>query len=532
MNDPAPIAKQEGVTTAERYLARLCAQSFLSLWSYPGVYRDQGKRGSGDGKEICDVLVIFGDDLLLFSDKDCQFPCSGQRDEDWKRWFKRAVQKSAAQLWGAERWITENPNRIFVDRRCSQRLPVSLPDSQRRRMHRIVVAHGAAARCRELLGGSGSLLIIPALTGCTQIEGSPNLPDFEGGIYERWAKAFGEGTNGAKTVLPFAVGDLDPHKGFVHVFDEAGLAIVMAELDTISDFVTYLREREAYIRGGQLLFACGEEDLLAHYLQHVDEDGQGSFYIPDDSETKIVIAEGEWEALKTDRSWTAMKQACRASYYWDRVIERFNKFILDGTSVAYPLADFNMQERSVRALARETRVARWILALALADFFQNKRANAIAARVVRPSTPERPYYVFLTVKPEATEDRQQYRARRQAIAYAYLIEAKRRFANLGEVVVLATEMPDSAELNSEDLLYRNADPLTAEEMEAVREYVDDQGVLAKLGEPFRAVTLEPLYHGQSNPADFAPAANPPRNARCPCGSGLKFKHCCMQGGRI
>src|SRR5438477_13146594 len=50
----------EGVTAAERYLAELCRRSFLSLWSYPAVFRDQGHRGgNGDGKEVCDLLVVF-----------------------------------------------------------------------------------------------------------------------------------------------------------------------------------------------------------------------------------------------------------------------------------------------------------------------------------------------------------------------------------------------------------------------------------------------------------------------------------------
>src|SRR5215471_1451610 len=119
MAEPLNIEKQEGTTAAERYLARLCIRSFLSLWSYPGVYRDQGKLGSGDGKEICDLLVVFENDVIAFSDKDCHFPNSGNLDLDWARWFRRAVLKSADQLCGAERWLRENPRRVFVDRRCS-----------------------------------------------------------------------------------------------------------------------------------------------------------------------------------------------------------------------------------------------------------------------------------------------------------------------------------------------------------------------------------------------------------------------------
>jgi hypothetical protein len=59
----------------------------------------------GVGKELCDLLVVFEDTIIIFSDKDCVFPNTGDLNIDWPRWFKHAVLKSAKQVWGAERWI-------------------------------------------------------------------------------------------------------------------------------------------------------------------------------------------------------------------------------------------------------------------------------------------------------------------------------------------------------------------------------------------------------------------------------------------
>jgi hypothetical protein len=84
MANAGTIKKGEGVTAAERYPKRLCDRSFLSLWSYPGLFRDQ-KGPGGQGKELCDLLVVFEDDIILFSDKDCKFPCTGDTDVDWRR---------------------------------------------------------------------------------------------------------------------------------------------------------------------------------------------------------------------------------------------------------------------------------------------------------------------------------------------------------------------------------------------------------------------------------------------------------------
>lgn len=489
MNEPLIINKQEGSTDAERYLSGLCSRSFLSLWSYPGVYRDQGTQGSGDGKEICDLLIVFGNDVIIFSDKDCHFPTSGNLDLDWSRWFRRAVMKSADQLWGAERWLRQNPARIFVDRRCTQPIPVALPVSDKLRVHRVVVAHDASRRCRELLGGSGCLVIFPALAGGAHVAGPVPFPD-GGDIYEAWGKGLRDQTGYSKTVLPFAVGDLDPSKGFVHVFDDIGLNVVLRELDTVSDFVDYLLDRQQFIRSGRLIMASGEDDLLAHYLTEVAGFSWRSFLIPDDPQAQVIIPEGDWEQLQKDTAWIARKRADEVSYIWDEVIERFNSCILDGSSAAYPIADFTSQELAVRAMAREPRLHRRILASALGDFLRNRHADAIIARVVGPINPCSPYYIFLAVQPDVEEDYQHYRAKRRAIAQAYLIEAKRKFRDAKEIVVLATEMPGWSKWASEDLIYRGNEPLRAEEEESVQKYIEDQGVLSKIGDRSEIKVLE------------------------------------------
>lgn len=70
-------AAAEGTTESERVLTRLAKKAFLSLWSYANVFTDEGRsHGKGDGKELCDLLVVFGNDVLLFSDKDCEYHAS------------------------------------------------------------------------------------------------------------------------------------------------------------------------------------------------------------------------------------------------------------------------------------------------------------------------------------------------------------------------------------------------------------------------------------------------------------------------
>lgn len=134
------------------------------LWSYPCVYQDKGVSQTGEGKELCDLLVVFENHILIFSDKHCVFPSTGNSELDWSRWYRRSVLAAEKQLRGAERWIKDHPDRIFVDRACKQRFPVSIPSFADAKYHLLVVAHGSVQRTRQALGGATLGAVAVALT--------------------------------------------------------------------------------------------------------------------------------------------------------------------------------------------------------------------------------------------------------------------------------------------------------------------------------------------------------------------------------
>ena len=92
------IHRRDGVTAAERYLKRLCERSFSSLWSYAGVFRDQYLSPTArEGKELCDLLVVFENHIIIFSDKDCAYRTDGDVELNWRRWFKRAMRRTSSK---------------------------------------------------------------------------------------------------------------------------------------------------------------------------------------------------------------------------------------------------------------------------------------------------------------------------------------------------------------------------------------------------------------------------------------------------
>lgn len=238
-----------GLTPSERHVTSLCDSSFFSLWSYANPFRRPGQ-------ELCDVLVVFEENLVLFSVKDIKIDPTLSEPVAWGRWYNNAVKESVRDLVGAQRWVANFPQEAFLDERCTRRLPVELPIPPEARYFRIVVALGSSNRIRASRSGLKSLRIRP------DIVGDEHLP---------WKN---------KSFQPFAVGQVNAKAGYSHIWDDESLKAVLEELDTISDFLNYLKAKEALISNGDLKGAASELDLLADYLYPVRGKDGFAFSLP------------------------------------------------------------------------------------------------------------------------------------------------------------------------------------------------------------------------------------------------------------
>ena len=119
----------EGLTRSEEFVAWLCHQAFLKLWTHPNPV---GKKG----KELCDCLVVCGPHVVIISVKEIEFRDTGDK-VGWERWHKAAIEKSVQQIWGAERWLRAADRFQRSDGR-----EITLPPIEERKYHRISVSLG------------------------------------------------------------------------------------------------------------------------------------------------------------------------------------------------------------------------------------------------------------------------------------------------------------------------------------------------------------------------------------------------------
>jgi hypothetical protein len=494
-----PPPSSEGLTASERYLARLCRHSFLRLWSWPNLFRDQRAGPKTGGKEVCDLLAVFDRHVFLFSDKYCAFPDTGDLHVDWSRWFKRAVWDGAKQVWGAERWINEHPDRLFCDAACTARLPIHLPPPGEAIFHRIVVAHGAGQRCYEQFG-SPSLMIAPSIIGKEHFEP-------------------------ASDTKPFTIGMLDPTRGFVHVMDDFTLDVVLRTVDTVSDLAGYLQAKEELITSDRLIFAPGEEELLAYYLKNADETGRHIFAMPKEA-THISLGEGFWDDFQRRPERLAQLKANEVSYAWDVLINKFVKLALTGNPLFPTDYTVAQTEAVLRLMASECRTERRGLARALLDTVELGRKGDRFARVLAErsgSLGPRHNYVFMTLKRPSYATLEEYVLVRQELLKAYCMVLRLHHPSAKQIVGIATS-PNGEPYSGEDLVCLDG-----------TKFDDEMATEAeRLKQEFEILTN--FTRHEYNDREY-PVVPPPqvklkhrakgrnRNLLCPCGSGKKVKKC-------
>jgi|TARA_R110001599_G_scaffold68135_1_gene192024 hypothetical protein len=226
----------EGLTESEKFVNSISERAFLSLWTHPNPI---GKKG----KELCDCLIVCGNHIVIISVKDIKYKNTGD-EAGWKRWIKAAIDKSASQIWGAERWLNTAVEFTRHDGR-----EVELPPKENRIIHRVSVSLGAQ---RKIMTKSGDL-----------------------------------------------------GNGIVHVCDEFSLGAIFGLLDTVTDFVVFLTEVESLISRANIIFSGGGiEDLLAIYLlnNHSFPYERADLLVIDDTIFKGFIDSDDYKAIQESYS--------------------------------------------------------------------------------------------------------------------------------------------------------------------------------------------------------------------------------------
>jgi hypothetical protein len=246
---------------------------------------------------------------------------------------------------------------------------------------RVCVALGASARA-EVETGRNTLSVIPA---------------------------------GVDGEVAFAVGRLSSTKGWVHVFDDQTLPIVLSELSTIADFLDYLRKKEALLDSGRFARAESELDLFGYFLWNGRE-----FPIPDAEQFRLDP--GLWPQVETNPQFLAAREENKIGRFWDGLIEYLTSLYMKEELEHGNAMTVVEHEQLVRVMAGETRFARRILSKWILERAERAKNGHVGSLCQSPQ--DSVLYVLLIGPGDGGKPHAQYRQARAQQLYARCIVAK------------------------------------------------------------------------------------------------------------
>lgn len=349
------------MTKSEEWAYNLCRKSFFSLFSFVNPI---GKKG----KELCDVIVICGNDIILISVKEININQTNNYDVDYSRWNKRAIEDSLKQLNGAERFLKSVSSFKLKDSKEEIELP------KEKSFYKIALA----------IGGKGK----------------------------------------------FPIPESIRNNGYVNIMDETAFHSIISELDTITDFILYLKEKQTKLFDIHFT-GNGEEDLLAFYLCNELNFPEKAF---------LYFDEGIYDNLKQSEDYLQDIEHKKESYKWDFIINHFtqNYFRKNG----YNTTTLNDMRRACEIMAQETRYER----IKLIDNLNTVINSNVRARIYFSPSFNHIIYVFVSGKFDNEEQRIKETEHR-CLAAAFL------FNKSAVVIGIAWETNSNYEVY--DIVYHN-----------------------------------------------------------------------------
>lgn len=329
---------------AEDVVQLMAEKTFLTDWCYKNPITE-------DGKELCDLLIVFGDIIIIWQIKNLKLQENG-------KYNTHEVEKNLLQLSGAKRTLLK------------LKKPIKLVNPRRREdsFNPDIIKE---------------VYLISSLMGPEEEYFTP-VEEFKGLI--------------------------------IHVFNREFTEISLNELDTINDFVDYIRAKETFIKTTttKITVLGGEKELLAYYLFN-----ERSFDRLAKSD-QVMITEGSWEHIQQKPEYKAKKEADKISYEWDAIIDRAH----DGTSPQYEII--------AREMARLNRFERRYMAKSFTDAWivSHNNPKDLYRRLVKG---EGVTYCFLFMNDPEPRDQ------RKEMLFAICYVARGKFPENKKVLGIATE---------------------------------------------------------------------------------------------
>lgn len=270
----------------EEFVNRIAFNSFIEHWCYPSP-----KDESGDKKEICDLLILFGDNLIIISVKNYEFK------DFYSRYFRRTIEKAVKQIYGAERKLLNSDKDIFI--KHPNRVIERFPKERINNIHRVIINLGEGVRFYPFNKETKDEKFITLLDKeafQTIVQELDTIPDFLEYLRKR-EELFADKT---VTILP---GDEDDFPA-----------------DTANQFFEYAQRQFNPSEKQSILISGTEHDILAHYLKN--ERTFPEYIHSKEYNGMFVQLDGNWSDFNQRKQVKTKRELDKNSYFLDELVKR------------------------------------------------------------------------------------------------------------------------------------------------------------------------------------------------------------------
>jgi hypothetical protein len=297
----------------EEFVNRIAFNSFIEHWCYPSP-----KDESGNKKEICDLLIFFGDNLIIISVKNYKFK------DFYSRYFRRTIEKAVKQIYGAERKLLNGDKDVFI--KHPNRVIERFPKERIKNIHRVIINLGEGVRFYPFNKETKDEKFITLLDKeafQTIVQELDTIPDFLEYLSKR-EELFADKT---VTILP---GDEDDFPA-----------------DTANQFFEYAQQQFNSSEKQNILISGTEHDILAHYLKN--ERTFPKYIHSREHNGMFVQLDGNWSDFNQRKQVKVKRELDKNSYFLDELVKKeilpnINK---ESVELATAIMSFNRFNRRV-----------------------------------------------------------------------------------------------------------------------------------------------------------------------------------------
>lgn len=320
----------------EEFVNEIAYSSFLDYWCYPSP-----KDEYGDKKEICDLLILFGDNLIIISVKNYEFK------DLYSRYFRQTIDKAVKQIYGAERKLLNSERDIYI--KHPKRKIERFPKEKITNIHRVIINLGEGVRFypfNKATKDDKFITLLDKEAFQTIVRELDTIPDFIEYLRKR-EELFADKT---VTILPEDEDDFP--------------------VDTAKQFFEYAEQNFNPNEKQSILVSGTEHDILASYLMN-----ERSF--PDYIQSKeyngmFVQLDGNWTAYNQRNQVRAKRDLDKNSYFLDELVKRevLTNHNENSVELATAILSFNRFNR--RVISNNF--------LQFYDAYKNAKGNFLARR--------------------------------------------------------------------------------------------------------------------------------------------------------